>query len=271
MVKSRRRNPDLGELVVGTISRVENHGAYAILDEYENREGMIHISEVASSWVRNIRNFVRERQKIVAKVLSINERKGHIDLSLRRVTQVMKKNKVKHWKRHQKAENFLEMVVNKYNEINEATLTLDDAYNQVGWKMEDIFGDILTGFEETKQKGKIVLTQKQLPAKWVEVIGEIAQTYVEVPHVKITGIVEIKCQSSDGIIQIQNALRSGVKVGSGDGTEININLVGSPKYRIEVLSSGYKNAESIMDNVSQKIISVIQKNNGEAKFYREKQ
>ena len=80
MVKSRRRLPEIGEFVVGTISRVENHGAYAILYEYEKREGMNHISEVASSWVRNIRNFVRERQKIVAKVLSINERKGHIDL-----------------------------------------------------------------------------------------------------------------------------------------------------------------------------------------------
>ena len=78
MVKSRRRWPEVGEYVVGTISRVESHGAYAILDEYNKSEGMIHISEVAASWVRNIRNFVRERQKIVAKVLNVNPYKGRM-------------------------------------------------------------------------------------------------------------------------------------------------------------------------------------------------
>lgn len=269
MVISRRRLPELGDLVVGTVSRVENHGAYAILDEYEKREGMIHISEVASSWVRNIRTFVRERQKIVAKVLNINERKGHIDLSLRRVTQQMKKNKVKQWKRHQKAENLLEIAVKKYNELNETNLTLIDAYNQVGWKMEDSFGDILTGFEEAKEKDPSVLAQKELPAKWVEVLGEIAQTYVEIPHVKITGIIEIQCRSPDGILHIQKALKSGMEVSSGDGTKININLIGSPKYRIEVSSTGYKNAEAIMDKTSKRIINTIRKANGDAKFYRE--
>lgn len=270
MVKSRRRFPEIGDFVVGTISRVENHGAYAILDEYENRESFIHISEVASSWVRNIRNFVRERQKIVAKVLSINERKGHVDLSLRRVTQQIKKRKVKQWKRHQKAENLLELAIKKYNETNETNLTLDDAYDKVGWKMQDIFGDILTGFEESKQNGPNVLSQKGIPAKWVEILADIAQNYVEIPHVKITGIIEIHCHQSDGILQIQKALKSGMNVVSGDGTKINIYLIGSPKYRIEVMSTGYKNAESLIEKVSTKIINTIRKNNGNAKFNRER-
>lgn len=270
MVKSRRRLPEIGEFVVGTIARVENHGAYAILDEYEDKEGMIHISEVASSWVRNIRNFVRERQKIVAKVLSINERKGHIDLSLRRVTKQIKKLKVKQWKRNQKAENLLEIAVQKFNEINNTNLSLDDAYKEVGWKMEDIFGDILMGFEDTKQTGLNILTEKGIPTKWVEVLGEVAQTYVEIPHVKITGIIEIQCYQSDGIIQIQKALQSGMKVTDGEGTKININLIGSPKYRIEVTSTGYKHAESIIDNASKNIIDEIRRNKGDAKFYREK-
>ncbi|TFG05475.1 MAG: translation initiation factor IF-2 subunit alpha [Promethearchaeota archaeon] len=266
MVTSRRKIPDIGDLVVGTISRVENHGAYAILDEYENKEGMIHISEVASSWVRNIRNFVRERQKIVAKVLAINERKGHIDLSLRRVTDEMKKEKVKQWKRAQKAENLLELSVQKYNEINGTNLTLDDAYNQIGWKMQDLFGDILAGFEEGKQKGERALSQKRLPAKWVEVLSDIAENNVEIPHIKLTGVLEIQCNQPDGVIQIQNALRSGMEFASHEDTEIYINLIGSPKYRIEVISTWQKEAEAMMDKVTQKISDTISKNNGVTKF-----
>ncbi|MHA1382393.1 MAG: S1 RNA-binding domain-containing protein [Candidatus Helarchaeota archaeon] len=64
--------PDVGELVVGTVVRVERHGAYVILDEYMKKEGLIHISEISSSWIRNIRRFVREKQKVVARVLRVN-------------------------------------------------------------------------------------------------------------------------------------------------------------------------------------------------------
>ncbi|MHA1649487.1 MAG: translation initiation factor IF-2 subunit alpha [Candidatus Helarchaeota archaeon] len=268
MVRKRRSWPEIGEYVVATISRVEPHGAYAILEEYENREGLIHISEVAASWVRNIRNFVRERQKVVAKVLNVNPRKGHIDLSLRRVSKNTKKQKIKQWKRSQKAENLLELSVKKYNEVYNTSKTLDDAYNEIGWKMEDIFGDILSGFEEAKQRGQNILTKKGISTKWASIIAEIAQNYVEIPQVKITGIIEIQCYQSDGIIQIQKALESGIKAIPKNGTKININLIGSPKYRIEVITNNYKKAEAIIEKVSKKIINTINKNNGTAKFYR---
>ncbi|MFX1294573.1 MAG: translation initiation factor IF-2 subunit alpha [Promethearchaeota archaeon] len=268
MVKKKRRWPEVGEYVVGTISRVESHGAYAILDEYEKSEGMIHISEVAASWVRNIRNFVRERQKIVAKVLNVNPIKGHIDLSLRRVSKNMKKQKVKQWKRSQKAENLLELCLNKYNEINGGSHTLDDVYNEVGWKMEELFGDILAGFEEAKQQGQKILTQKGIPVEWAELITKIAKNYVEIPEVKITGTIEIQCYTSDGILQIKKALQSGIKAIQDNGTKIKINLIGSPKYRIEVISNNYKNAEAAIQKVSKKISSIMENNKGQAKFYR---
>lgn len=270
MVKKRNRWPEIGEYVVGTISRVESHGAYAILDEYNNNEGMIHISEVAASWVRNIRNFVRERQKIVAKVLNVNPHKGHIDLSLRRVTKSTKKEKVKQWKRSQKAENLLELCLEKYNGVNGTNKTLDDIYDEVGWKMEDIFGDILGGFEEAKQKGKDILIKKEIPDKWANIIAEIAGDYVEIPMVNISGTVEIQSFASDGIKQIQNALKEGINTLSENGKKINIYLIGSPKYRIELSASNYKEAEASLEKITAKIINTIQKNKGQAKFTRNK-
>lgn len=266
MVKKRRAWPEVGEYVVGTITRVEPHGAYAILDEYNNNEGMIHISEISSSWVRNIRNFVREKQKIVAKVLNVNPAKGHIDLSLRRVTKNTKKDKVKQWKRTQKAESLLEQSLEKYNQINQTSKTLDEVYNEIGWKMDDIFGDILSGFEAAKQKGPTVLTQKGIPAEWVQIFADIAEIHVEIPWVKILGIIEIQCYRPDGILQIQKALRSGVETIPANGTSVSINMIGSPKYRIEVISDNMKNAQAAIEKISQKIISIIQENNGQAKF-----
>lgn len=64
MVRKREPLPDENELVICTISRVFSHGAFAKLDEYNGREGFIHISEIASTWIKNIRDFVKEGQKL---------------------------------------------------------------------------------------------------------------------------------------------------------------------------------------------------------------
>ena len=96
--------PEVGDLIIGTITSIVPYGAYVSLDEYEEKEGLLHISEVSSRWVKNIRNFVREGQKNVLKVLRISPEKGHIDLSLRRVTMREKREKLLEWKRDREVE-----------------------------------------------------------------------------------------------------------------------------------------------------------------------
>ena len=41
--------PEVGEIVVATIAKITDHGAYASLDEYNNIQGFLHASEVAMS------------------------------------------------------------------------------------------------------------------------------------------------------------------------------------------------------------------------------
>src|SRR5271157_5580553 len=104
--------PEAGDLVIATIETVTDYGAYAKLDEYDQR-GLLHVSEISSSWIRNIRDFVREGQKIVLKVLRIDTEKGHIDLSLRRVTKRERIEKIMFWKKERKAEALLRDIAEK--------------------------------------------------------------------------------------------------------------------------------------------------------------
>ena len=46
----RKAWPELGDLVVCTVVNVVDFGAFVQLDEYDKKEGLIHISEVASGW-----------------------------------------------------------------------------------------------------------------------------------------------------------------------------------------------------------------------------
>jgi len=59
--------PNEGEFVICTVIKVQNYGAFVSLDEYPNREGFVHIAEVASGWVKRIRNHIKEKQKVVCK------------------------------------------------------------------------------------------------------------------------------------------------------------------------------------------------------------
>src|SRR4030066_1260708 len=104
--------PEIGDLIIATIETVTDYGAYAKLDEY-NKRGLLHVSEISSSWIRNIRDFVREGQKMVLKVLRVDVEKGHIDLSLRRVTKRERIEKIKFWKKDRKAEALLKAVTEK--------------------------------------------------------------------------------------------------------------------------------------------------------------
>src|SRR4030066_476110 len=104
--------PEIGDLIIATIETVTDYGAYAKLDEY-NKRGLLHVSEISSSWIRNIRDFVREGQKMVLKVLRVDMEKGHIDLSLRRVTKREKIEKVMFFKKERKAEALIKGVAEK--------------------------------------------------------------------------------------------------------------------------------------------------------------
>jgi len=55
--------PEVGEIVIATIAKLGDHGAYATLDEYDNIQGFLHVSEIAHGWVRNIGKFVKEGEK----------------------------------------------------------------------------------------------------------------------------------------------------------------------------------------------------------------
>ena len=85
--------PERDELVVVKVVKVLDYGVFVELLEFNNMKGFIHISNVSSSWVKNIRNLVKMNQVRVAKVVNINEERDQIDLSFARVSPQIDKQK----------------------------------------------------------------------------------------------------------------------------------------------------------------------------------
>src|SRR5512139_2765289 len=113
MSTERTALPEVGEFVVATVTRIAPYGAYVTLDEYNKVEGLVHISEVSSGWVRNIRDHIREGQKTVLRVLRVDPAKLHVDLTLRRVSGPERKEKLLQWKQDTRGRKFLNMAAER--------------------------------------------------------------------------------------------------------------------------------------------------------------
>ena len=86
--------PKRGELVIGTVVRINPFSVFIALEEYDKKEGMVHISEVAGKWVRDIRKFVKLGEKVVVEVMFVDKEKRQIGLSLKRVKKFEIKRKM---------------------------------------------------------------------------------------------------------------------------------------------------------------------------------
>ncbi len=71
----------VGSVVEGKVTGLTKFGAFVELPE--GKVGMVHISEVASTYVNEISDFLQEGQEVKVKVLNIDEA-GKISLSIKK-------------------------------------------------------------------------------------------------------------------------------------------------------------------------------------------
>ncbi|MBS6535720.1 MULTISPECIES: S1 RNA-binding domain-containing protein [Peptoniphilus] len=111
-----------GDIVEGVVTKVAKFGAFVDLED--GKSGLVHISEIADTFVKDINNHIAEGDEVKVKVLSIDE-KGKIALSIK--DAVEKKEEPKDEKVDQKFEDLL----SKF--LKESNTKLDEArarYNQ---------------------------------------------------------------------------------------------------------------------------------------------
>lgn len=240
MVRARKELPDVGELLIATVKEIFEYGAYITLDEYGGMEAYLPWSEVATRWVRSIKDVLKENQKIVVKVIRVNRRSKQVDVSLKRVMESERRRKVLAWKRAQRAEKLLEMAATKLGR------TLDDAYEEAGWKLEDYYGEILAGLEQAVMRGVEALLEAGVSEDWARVLYDVARKHIEIKKVKVAGVLTLRSVASDGVERIRKILTSMKSCVQGKDVEVRVYTLGAPRYRVEVIAADYKLAEQAM-------------------------
>ena len=242
--------PEVGYLVIATVKRVESYGAYVELDEYESKEGLLHISEISSRWVRNIRNHVRPGQKLVLQVLRTDPSKEQVDLSLRRVSKDEKRKKLEEWKKARKAETLLTSAA------HELGVDTGELFSSEGLKIAEHYGSLYEGLEAASKRGKVALAEAGVSDEVSNVLNEVAKDKIVVKGVTVQGVIEMSSLRSEGVEDIKSAFMDASTVAEENDASIIITTMGAPKYRIELTAEDYKKAEFALD----KTVSNIREN-----------
>ena len=247
--------PEQGEIILATVTKVMDHGAYVTLDEYDDIQGFLHISEIAPGWIRSVNRFVKDGEK---KVLLVKKVKSNdIDLSLKQVSKDQKKQKLKEIKKYEKGKTLLENLQEKVNLTDEEVEKLED-------KFYTKFDSVYDGFMEIARNGVSVVTDLKLTKKITTSIEEICSK-IKLPSVEIRGIMEITSDKSNGVEIIKKTLLDIIKKDS----TMDITYLGAPKYRISVTSKDFKSAEKSLKPIIEEIQTNIEKKKGLFKFTRE--
>ncbi|MCI1959432.1 MAG: S1 RNA-binding domain-containing protein [Clostridia bacterium] len=71
----------VGSIVEGKVTRITDFGA--IVSIGNGKQGLVHISQIANTFVQNINDHVKVNDTVKVKVLSIDNEKNRISLSMR--------------------------------------------------------------------------------------------------------------------------------------------------------------------------------------------
>ncbi|RLM70660.1 S1 RNA-binding domain-containing protein [Halorubrum sp. Atlit-8R] len=255
--------PEPGELVVGDVDEIADFGVFVDLDEYEDKRGLCHISEVASGWIKNVRDHVREGQTVVAKVLEVDESSNQIDLSIKDVNEHQRKETIQDWKNAQKADNW--MLIALGEDVD------DDRYTSVANALLAEYESLYDAFEAAAIRGDEALDDVDVDADTVDAVVAAARDNVSVPYVDVTGYVDLESAAPDGVDDVRDALAAAEGNGEvPDGVDLDVGYVGSPEYRIKVRAPDYKTAESQLEAAAERARESIEAAGGAGEFHRER-
>lgn len=239
----RKGMPGFNEFVICTVRKISPFAAWCTLEEYPELEGMIHISEVAGKWVRDIRNFVKQDKQYVAKVVRVDRERNSVNLSLKRVSKRDEKDKLNEYRKEQRAEKILEQAG------KELKKNLDQTYDEIGFLLQEKFGELFVALEEIKKEPGL-LDKLGVKEEWKNVLLKIIEKAFVEKEVALKAEVELRSYASDGIERIKNLLKELEK-----DSKAEVRYISAPKYRIEIKTKNPKVDEKNLRQHLDKLVS----------------
>lgn len=217
-------SPKEDEIVLCTVSKIDNGGVFVGIGEY-NCEGHIILAEISPGRIRNIREFVSVGKKIVCKVL--RNKDNNIELSLRRVSAKERDSILEYYKKERIFASVLKSVLAQ--KAQEVVIKIKENEN-----LEEIIDNLKTNPD---------ILKKYLNSKELDKLKEILSQKKESEKI-VQKKISLKSDKENGITLIKEILAP---------VQADISYLGSSNFLLRVKGKEYK----IANNQLEKIIESI--------------
>ncbi len=223
-----------GDIVSCVVERIAGTTVFVKIDG--NREGNIIVSEIAPGRIRNLRDYVVPKKRIICKVLRISG--DRVDLSLRRVTPKEQKEVLELAKQEKSAKSIMKSVLGeKTEEIVNKILEEEKIY------------DFLQEAKENSSK-----LEKLVGKKEADKILEIVNSQKKKKAI-IKKEIHLTTTKSNGLEEIKNIL--------GKIKDAEIKYVSAGKYSIKTEADDLKAADNKIKDIVIQIEKQIKGNDFE--------
>ncbi len=214
-----------GELVLCTVDRIAGTVVFVKI-EGEEKEGSIILSEIAPGRIRNLREYVIPKKKIVCKILKNTG--DTISLSLRRVTQKERKEIMEEYNQEKSYISILKTVLKENSEEIIQQITKEKRLSYF--------------FEEMKQDTSKLekMIGKENSEKILNIIWEQKKK-----RITIKKTIYLKTLDAEGLYQIKKVLDA--------PKDIEIKYISAGKYSLMLETEDGKKGEQKVKNLLEEI------------------
>jgi len=226
--------PEVGDLVMVKVSRIDDLGVYGSLLEYCNREGMLAKSELSSRRMRSIYKLVRIGKVYTLVVLAVNREKGFIDLSKKRLDATPEERlKYDNGYNNAKALNSIISYVSSRTQGDEkmTSYTTEDLYKMFGYEMLKQYESGNNLFKLVAKNPDQFLERIKIPEDIRELVISNLRRKLKAQVVKIRADVEVTCEARAGIDAIKEAFKVALELSTKE-FPVHITLIGTPLYMV---------------------------------------
>lgn len=226
-----------GEVVLCTVDRIIGTTVFVKIDSENSVEGTIITSEIAPGRIRNLRDYVVPKKKIVCKILRISD-KGNIELSLRRVTQKETKEVMEQFKLEKSYEHILKSVLGESSEKIIEKI-----------KSEAKLFDFIES-AKTNPKNLEKIAGKENTKKILDILGEQKE---KVSYAKKE--ITLTTAAPNGLEQIKKILSGAEKKG------IEVKYISAGKYSLAISSNDLKKSDNELKLYAEELEKYAKENN----------
>lgn len=258
MLYAQKGFPEQDEILLCKVTKMFPNSVFVDLLEYENKQGMIHISEIAPGRIRNLREYVAPDRQIVCKVLRLDRERGHIDLSLRRVNSSERRGKLDEIKQELKAEQVVKNLAKKLNRpVEELYAKLQESILKEYSHLYLCFKDVANGEAQLEKLG----VEKKLAQELTAAVLEKFKP----PKIIIQGEITVHSYANDGVERIKALLTGLEKI----SPTVSLFYLGGGRFKLTIEDLDYKVAEKTLTRVREQLENFTDKTSTTT-FEREK-